>query len=145
MRPAEQIARAFHEVYEELAPQFGYKTRNASAVPWQDVPENNRALMLATVQKLLDSGVIHTGLLDAEVTINPPEVRSVIQQFDPPYQKWMIIRHQLGSLSPLVRVFNPSGEDITWSCAIDSISKDAVRVVPGSCYEREVAKVVVYG
>ena len=44
----EFIARAFHEAYERLAPQFGYRTREASAVPWEDVPQANRDLMVAT-------------------------------------------------------------------------------------------------
>ena len=48
----EQMAQAFHEAYEELAPQFGYKTREASAVPWADVPENNKALMIATCERV---------------------------------------------------------------------------------------------
>ena len=48
----ETIARRFHETYERLAPEFGYETRRASAVAWEDVPENNRALMIATVRAL---------------------------------------------------------------------------------------------
>jgi hypothetical protein len=52
--PAERVAQAFHEAYEELAPEFGYRTREASAKPWADVPSANRALMQATVQRLLD-------------------------------------------------------------------------------------------
>jgi len=55
---AEQIAQAFHEAYERLAPDFGYQTREASAKPWAEVPEQNRALMVAVVQSLLDAGVI---------------------------------------------------------------------------------------
>ncbi len=55
---AEQIAQAFHEAYERLAPDFGYETREASAKPWGDVPEQNRSLMIAVVQALIDSGVI---------------------------------------------------------------------------------------
>jgi hypothetical protein len=47
------IAQRFHEAYERLAPEFGYKTREASAVPWEDVPENNKALMIATVREVL--------------------------------------------------------------------------------------------
>lgn len=50
---AEAIARAFHEAYEQLAPRFAYETRPASAVPWEQVPENNRALMVATVGEIL--------------------------------------------------------------------------------------------
>jgi hypothetical protein len=55
---AGQIAQAFHETYERLAPDFGYKTREASAKPWAEVPEQNKQLMVAVVQALLDAGVI---------------------------------------------------------------------------------------
>ena len=41
----ERMAEAFHAAYERHAPEFDYRTREASAVPWEDVPENNRALM----------------------------------------------------------------------------------------------------
>jgi len=54
----ERIAKAFHESYERLAPDFGYKTRKASAKPWEDVSQQNRDLMAAVVQDLLDQGVI---------------------------------------------------------------------------------------
>ena len=49
----EAITRLFHETYERLAPEFSYSTREASAVPWEDVPESNRRLMLATVREVL--------------------------------------------------------------------------------------------
>ncbi len=55
---AEQIAQAFHETYERLAPDFGYRTREASAKPWAEVPGQNKALMVAVVQALINSGVI---------------------------------------------------------------------------------------
>jgi hypothetical protein len=42
-----QLAQKFHEVYERLAPQFGYETRKESAKPWADVPNNNKLLMIA--------------------------------------------------------------------------------------------------
>ena len=51
---AEEIARYFHETYERLAPQYGYKTRKASSVPWEKVPERNRTLMVAVARALLD-------------------------------------------------------------------------------------------
>lgn len=41
------VARRFHETYERLAPAFGYETRRESAVPWDDVPQDNRDLMVA--------------------------------------------------------------------------------------------------
>lgn len=58
MNNAEAIAQAFHETYERLAPEHGYETRKASAVPWEQVPEQNRNLMVAVVAELLDTGVI---------------------------------------------------------------------------------------
>lgn len=50
---AEALARLFHETYERLAPDYGYRTREASAVPWDDVPEQNRALMIATADHVI--------------------------------------------------------------------------------------------
>lgn len=49
----EDVARMFHETYERLAPDYGYRTREASAKPWDKVPEQNRALMVATVTEVL--------------------------------------------------------------------------------------------
>lgn len=46
-------ARAFHEAYERLAPSFGYETRKESAVPWEDVPANNRDLMTAVCAEVV--------------------------------------------------------------------------------------------
>jgi hypothetical protein len=57
---AEDIAQAFHETYEGLAPGHGYETRKASAVPWTEVPRQNRDLMVAVVANLLTRGVITT-------------------------------------------------------------------------------------
>lgn len=48
----EELARRFHETYERLAPSFGYETRPESAVAWEDVPEANRRLMIATVREV---------------------------------------------------------------------------------------------
>lgn len=55
----DRIAAAFHDAYERRAPQFGYKTRDASAVAWEDVPDDNKRLMRAVVRELLERGVIH--------------------------------------------------------------------------------------
>lgn len=58
MQGAEQIAKAFHESYERQAPDHGYATREASAKPWDDVPETNRELMIAVVEDLLEQEII---------------------------------------------------------------------------------------
>ena len=50
---AVETARLFHETYERLAPDFGYRTREASAKPWDEVPEQNRALMIATCAEII--------------------------------------------------------------------------------------------
>lgn len=50
---AERLAHRFHDLYEELAPSFGYETREASRKPWADVPEQNKQLMIAVAQRLL--------------------------------------------------------------------------------------------
>lgn len=50
---ATDLARKFHETYEQLAPDFGYETRKDSAVPWENVPERNRNLMVAVCESIL--------------------------------------------------------------------------------------------
>lgn len=50
---AAELARAFHATYERLAPSFGYTTRKESAVAWEDVPKNNRDLMVKTCLEIL--------------------------------------------------------------------------------------------
>lgn len=62
MNQTETIAAAFHEAYERLAPSKGYETRKASAVPWEDVPEQNKTLMIAVVDDLLARRVIRVGM-----------------------------------------------------------------------------------
>lgn len=49
----DELARLFHDTYERLAPRHGYETREDSAVPWEAVPEENRALMVATAAEVL--------------------------------------------------------------------------------------------
>ena len=68
---AEQLAQQFHEAYERLAPSFGYKTREASAKPWAEVPENNRKLMTAVCAEIqqaarADRAELRTALTEAK-------------------------------------------------------------------------------
>jgi hypothetical protein len=46
-------AERFHEAYERLSFDFDYVTRVDTAVPWADVPEQNKRLMEATVAAIL--------------------------------------------------------------------------------------------
>ncbi len=47
VRAAMELARRFHETYARLAPAFGDATRTESAVPWGEVPEQQKRLMIA--------------------------------------------------------------------------------------------------
>lgn len=49
----EACAALFHANYEALAPRYQYETREASAKPWDQVPEQNRDLMIATAAETL--------------------------------------------------------------------------------------------
>ena len=58
---SERIARAFHEAYEQIAPELRYTTRRQSAKPWEQVPACNRELMMRTVDQLLAERIIKPG------------------------------------------------------------------------------------
>lgn len=53
MPDAESVAKLFHETYERLAPTFEYETRPATQVPWEEVPERNKRLMVAVTAEVL--------------------------------------------------------------------------------------------
>lgn len=57
---AEAIAKAFHEAYERLAPDYGFETPRGPT-DWEEVPEEDRSYMVAIISELLDSGVIAAG------------------------------------------------------------------------------------
>lgn len=50
---ADELARLFHETYEDLAPEYGYETRPESRFPWADVPKNNKMLMTEVARVIL--------------------------------------------------------------------------------------------
>ena len=50
---AAQLAERFHGHYERLAPRYGYRTREESAVPWSAVPERNKMLMIHVAGEIL--------------------------------------------------------------------------------------------
>lgn len=76
---SDDLARQFHDTYERLAPEFGYRTREASAVPWEDVPEANRLLMEATVEAVVGARLRGAeaqryrllAAIDAFIAVNP--------------------------------------------------------------------------
>lgn len=74
---AEELAQSFHEAYERLAPSFGYKTREASAKPWADVPEQNRALMVAVCTEVM---VPKLAAAQAETTFHTESDRAAMEE-----------------------------------------------------------------
>lgn len=102
---AEKVARAFHTEYERLAPRFAYTTRKASAVPWEDVPENNQALMMAVVQSLRDAGVI---------AIDLPRVRAE--------ERAATLRNVEAWLWQNVRTNSSAVEVIGWRAAAEALA-----------------------
>ena len=48
---AEKLAKRFHELYERFAPEYDYKTRECSNVPWVDVPR--KQLMIRVCKEIL--------------------------------------------------------------------------------------------
>lgn len=55
---AEEVAAGFHALYEKHAPDFAYETRTESAVPWEEVPEADKRLMVKVVRELMQQGII---------------------------------------------------------------------------------------
>jgi hypothetical protein len=88
----EEVASRFHDAYEQLAPHFGYKTRDASAVPWGQVPEQNRALMIATVRNVLIEQ------LSAALYAEPPAPREqpTEQMIAAGRQAWLKFNEEIG-------------------------------------------------
>ena len=53
MKEEERLAQLWHDEYERRAPEFGYTTRKSSAVPWSEVPEPNKSLMIAVAKAVI--------------------------------------------------------------------------------------------
>lgn len=58
MNTPEAIARRFHEEYERRASDHGWTTQERSRKAWENIPEENRSLMMAVVTALLINGTI---------------------------------------------------------------------------------------
>ena len=50
---AETFAKFFHKQYEELAPHHGYETKPESKVPFDELPLENRSLMVHVCAEVL--------------------------------------------------------------------------------------------
>lgn len=71
---AAALAKKFHETYERLAPEYGYKTRKDSAVKWADVPAKNKSLMTAVCAELFKGKQKLADDISAPASVDkPPE------------------------------------------------------------------------
>jgi hypothetical protein len=51
----EELARLFHDTYEALAPSHGWETQERSRKDWDEVPAENKSLMIAVAARVLDA------------------------------------------------------------------------------------------
>lgn len=58
---AELIAKRFHEVYEDLAPSMGWETQERSRKTWEELPAENKWLMVKVVDQLMEEKIIYKG------------------------------------------------------------------------------------
>src|SRR3954463_7848609 len=75
---AVRIATAFHDEYEAAAESLGWETQLASRVNFDELPEKNRATMLATVKALLDRHILFFGKPIIEMAQTIPELASAL-------------------------------------------------------------------
>jgi len=71
---AEGLARKFHEEYERLAPEFGWKTRERCRKEFDELPERNRELMVE-VARCVIVWIVETMLTEVKRDIPVEEFR----------------------------------------------------------------------
>lgn len=114
---SERLARRFHERYEALAPAHGYKTREESAVPWEDVPAANKALMTAVAGDILRKGYTRTWTAAREDDEDfPPEFGVTVE--DPMGRHWEQVADDDDGW---YCVDGDHDEVFTWSAALDEV------------------------
>lgn len=60
---SEDIARVFHEAYERLAPDYAWDTNDSTRVPFDELPSENRELMIHTVSEVMVTWMAERGSL----------------------------------------------------------------------------------
>lgn len=58
---AERLAQRFHETQETLALRILSKDQQRPRVRWEDVPDENKQLMIAVVDEMLQAQLIFPG------------------------------------------------------------------------------------
>ncbi|QIB75356.1 hypothetical protein G3I44_14295 [Halogeometricum borinquense] len=52
------LAEWLHDQYEEIAVEVGWETQDGTSVPFDELPEDNRAVMLQLAERLIESDYI---------------------------------------------------------------------------------------
>ena len=70
----DSLARMFHDSYERIAKEVGWKTQESCKVEFDDLPEENKQVMLRTVGEVVDNGIGTKDRfeIDFTKTPNPP-------------------------------------------------------------------------
>lgn len=61
LNDSELIAKRFHEVYEDLTPTMGLETQERSRKTWEELPIENKWLMVKVVEQLMEEKIIYKG------------------------------------------------------------------------------------
>lgn len=51
---SEELAKFFHDEYDKLAPRYGWRTQISTQVTFDQLPDNNRALMVAVCEQVVE-------------------------------------------------------------------------------------------
>jgi len=71
---AEKLARKFHDEYERLAPEFGWKSQESCRKGFDELPESNRELMVEVARQVI-VWIVETMLEEARKEIPDSEFR----------------------------------------------------------------------
>ena len=116
----EELASRFHEAYERLAPDYGYRTRPESQGSWEKLSPTMRALMCATVAEAI-----------APLETQLHEARDAHAEFAAEYNRVVKHRDEAQAQVAALRAWIDEHEVIHASeCALVSA---AIRNVPGAC------------
>lgn len=94
---AVRIAKEFHVEYEARADTHGWETQQTTRVAWDDLPIENRTLMVATVHALLRRGVIAASVV-SEQEIEAAEIATLTKEMRANSERWFPRWHDSDAL-----------------------------------------------
>lgn len=103
-----QLAKLFHETYERLAVECDWQTQKSCQVPWDELPENNKTLMLAVCSELTEHYPNALPTAPIPMVLHCPSCR--IQHIDKPEPEnnWDNPRHKSHLCSACGTIWRPA-------------------------------------